>query len=199
MAAPILVANVDTSRLSPLAEHSSDPECVPLVDALVRGDVHLVICHSRVFELSSLAPSRRSTLLSFLRDVPTLIGQPESVLEEDELTRACVAVAGETRRPPQPFARGTVDWGYAINAIGGTAADLLAAFDSDSQEADSLRELAKQHVTTAREFCERAAVVSDRAAHLRAQLERHLAERRLTAPTYGGGLDAQTIIDRKEA
>ncbi len=189
-----LALNIDTSRLSKFIEDPEHNDCVDLFRELARGDCYLVVCFTRVMELSRIEPRRRANIVSFLREVPTLIGQPEEVLEQDELKSACAALSGLKRRPPKPFARDTADWGYAPNTIGGDASDLLAIADPSMEDFAHLRRIADKHVEMARQLRTNAAVVRDRPVHLRHALHRHLADHRRKTPQYGGTLSADQII-----
>lgn len=190
------VLNVDTGRISQLAESPADGEWKDLVDTLSRGDAYIVVCLTRIHELSRLSAQRRATVVSFLRQVPTLIGQPEDVLEEDELACACASAAGLSRRAPQPFARTSDSWGTAFQAPGGTAADLLEVWDPTSPEVQVLASLGPLHIRLAQGLAQPAAVTTDRAVHLRAALQHHLARWRASSRDYGANLSAQEVIDR---
>lgn len=194
MTPPAIALNIDTSRLSQFVENLERNDCVDLFRELTRGDCYLVVCLTRVMELSRIEPARRANIISLLREVPTLIGQPEEVLEQDELKSACAALSRLERRPPKPFARDTADWGYALNTLGGSAADLLAIADPSMEEFADLRRIADEHVETARQLRTNAAVVRDRPVHLRHALHSHLADHRRRTSQYGGTLSADQII-----
>lgn len=192
-----LVANLDTSRISALVASSAVAGVRPLKSLLENGELHLVVCLARVLELAALSPAKRLEVVHFLRAVPTLIGQPEDILQSDELRNGCLrAVGRQIPRAPRAFARGTADWGTEINAQGGTAADLLELYDCQSPEARQLKALGPAHVPVAIEAGIAAAVVSDREVHLRDDLSRHLADIRARNRDYASNLDADEVIER---
>lgn len=194
---PTLVANLDTSRISALVASSADAGARPLRALFENGDLHLAVCLARVLELAALSSAKRREVVHFLQAVPTLIGQPEDTLQTDELRNGCLrAVGSEIPRAPRAFARGTADWGTAINAQSGTAADLLELYNSQSPEARQLKTIGSVHVPVALEVGAAAAVVKDREVHLRDDLSRHLADIRARNPAYASGLDACEVIER---
>ncbi len=182
------VLNIDTSRITQLAEGPAHGEWKDLVETLSRGDAYIVVCLTRIHELSRLSAQRRATVVSFLRQVPTLIGQPEEVLEEDEMACACASATGRARRAPQPFARTSDSWGTALQAQGRTVADLLDVWDSTSPEAQALASLGPLHIRLAQGLAHPAAVTTDRAVHLRAALQNHLTTWRARARDYGASV-----------
>jgi len=190
----MLALNVDTSRLSLLASNPEHPGHSRILRILEAGDVAAVVCISRVVELSKMPDRKRRNVVALLRSIPTLIGQPESVLQEDELACGCAKAMRLSRRPPKAFARDTGDWGYFKNAPGGTAADLLEVADPTSAEAVGFRLMADEHIGHADIVRDSAAVVSDRTVALRLALERHLKDFRLRTEAYASGFSAEEII-----
>lgn len=192
---PSYILNIDTSRLMQLAD-GSDTNARTLVRELQGGSVCLNICILRAMELGRMPGDRRARMVSFLRDVQTVIGQPDEVLHSDELASACARATERVRRPPRPFARSTADWGLAFNALGGTAADLVALSESILEQDTALRSLLREHVFEALAHGRRAAVLSDRLVVVRAELEQHIAQFRLLNAGYADGLSAAQVIDR---
>lgn len=190
----ICALNIDTSRITSLVQGT--PEGAAVLRVLQGPNAFLVVCKVRIVELARLPVQAKTEVVALLRDVPTLIGQSDDVLAEDELACACAHAAGLTRRPPEPFARDTATWGRSFNALGGRAADLLAHWDPTWSQNTAFRAAASQHISLAAAFGERAAVVQDPLIVVRLELQRHLAEHRARNLTYARGLDADMIIDR---
>lgn len=193
MTASTRVVNIDTSRLSQLIVGSGVP-WPSLTSALEHGDLHLLVCLPRLLELARLPEAKRQSVADFLDAVPTLIGQPDDVVENDELACACASTAGLSRRPPKPFARDTGDWGTQLNTPGYTAGDLLRIADVAREADAALRRLAEEHLTPARMLRAQAAVVRDPLVRVRSALHQHLAIQRQRHPTYALGLAADDII-----
>ena len=190
----VCVLNIDTSRITTLLRQTAEGDAVLRV--LQNADAFLLICMVRIVELGRLPAKVKTDVVALLRDVPTLIGQSDDVLAEDELACACAHATGIARRPPEPFARETATWGRRFNALGGKAADLLALWDPNSLQSLAFRSAASQHISLAARYGAQAAVVQDPLILIRLELQRHLKDQRTRSPTYAQGLDADSIIDR---
>lgn len=192
----MLAINIDTSRISKLALAPCDPDHLLLVRELERGSTYLIVCFTRIRELTRIDPDSKRRIVAFLRNVPTLLGQPESVLEESELAAGCALAVGTSPAPARPFALESSDWGSSDHTKGQSAADILEMATPQITQDGRLRSMADAADYAARALGPRAAVVLDRTAPARAALSRHLEHHRATLGDYGSGLSAGQVFNR---
>jgi hypothetical protein len=185
---------LDTSHLSELARHPTDPEPAEVIRLLQSGDVALGVSLFHLVELADPEFKSVDDIRVLLGDVQHVLANPYQEVEEEEMAVACARAVGLRRRPPKVWASDAAEWGFAGGPVSGNAIDLLDAFRV-SEVRNELLELCDYGARSSMLKSD-AALVRSPLFPLTLALQDHIDNHRRGCPDYAAGLDAQMVLDR---
>jgi len=189
------VVVLDTNHLSDLAREPSQPSHEAVIRRLQDGTAALALSLFHLVELSSSTFRSGAEVRALLRDVHHVLANPFENIEDEEIACAVARAGGLARRPPRVFARDTSEWGYHPGPVGGTALDMLDAFDQLQGDRKRILDLASWGAQSSMMKGE-AALMKDPLLPLTLAVQRHLDIHRQRLSRYGGDMSAWDVIDR---